>query len=220
MDLQEHRRHEGAAEVDRPVARLEPRAGELRSQLLPPSAEDVPGLLEGGPGLSQGGLGQLGSRRQHRAGQRAGDRRQGLAHRRAGRAAQAHAMEPQDHALRRGAAGASRYARPLAGEGAPDAGQLDRQEPRRARLLAADRRLGAAWQIAASSRSSRRGPTRCTARRSRRCRPSILWSPSWRRRIPACSTSSPNAARPARRRPRSRPPRRSATSCRCSPSIR
>ena len=81
-----------------------------------------------------------------------------------------------------------------------------------------DRRLAA--QIAASSRSSRRGPTRCTAPRSRRCRPSIRWSPSWRRRIPACSASSPNAARPARRRPRSRPPRRSATSCRCSPSIR
>ena len=218
MDLREHRRHEGAAEVDGPVARLEPRAGELRSQLLPPSAEDVPRLLEGGPGLPQGGLGQLGSRRQHRAGQRAGDRRQGLAHRRAGRAAQAHAMEPQDHALRRRAAGASGHARPLAREGAPDAGQLDRQEPRRARLLAADRRLGR--EIAASSRSSRRGPTRCMARRSRPCRPSIRWSPSWPRTIPACSASSPNAARPARRRPRSRPPRRSATSCRCWPSIR
>ena len=35
---------------------------------------------------------------------------------------------------------APRHARPLAGEGAADAGELDRQEPRRARLLAADRR--------------------------------------------------------------------------------
>ena len=41
------------------------------------------------PGLPQGGLGQLGSGRQHRAGQRAGDRRPGLALRRAGREAQA-----------------------------------------------------------------------------------------------------------------------------------
>ena len=36
----------------------------------------------------------------------------------------------------------------------------------------------------ASSRSSPRGPTRCTARRSWRCRPSIRWPPNWRRSDP------------------------------------
>ena len=44
--------------------------------------------------------------------------------------------------VRRRAAEPPRHARPLAREGAPDAGQLDRQEPRRARLLAAHRRFG------------------------------------------------------------------------------
>ena len=83
VDLRQHRHHEGAAQVDGPVARLEPRARLLRSVLLSTPAEDVPRLLESGPRLPQGGVGQLGSRRQHRAGQRAGDRGQGLAHRRA-----------------------------------------------------------------------------------------------------------------------------------------
>ena len=142
MGLREHRHHEGAAQGDGPVARLEPRARVLRSVLLPPPAEDVPRLLEGGAGLPQGGVGQLGSRRQYRAGQRAGDRGQGLAHRRAGRAAHAHPVEPQDHQVRRRAAEPPRHARALAREGAPDAGQLDRQEPRRARLLAAHRCFG------------------------------------------------------------------------------
>ena len=142
VDLREHRDDEEAAQVDGPVARLEPRARDLRPDLLPPPAEDVPRLLEGGPRLPQGSVGQLGSRRQHRAGQRAGHRGQGLAHRRHRRAAQAHAVEPQDHALRRRAARAAEHARPLAREGPPDAGQLDRQEPRRARLLAARRHCG------------------------------------------------------------------------------
>ncbi len=139
MGLREHRHHEGAAQGDGPVARLEPRARVLRSVLLSPPAEDVPRLLAGGPRLPQGSVGQLGSCRQYRAGQRAGDRGQGLAHRRAGRAAHAHPVEPQDHQVRRRAPEPPRHARALAGEGAPDAGQLDRQEPRRARLLAAHR---------------------------------------------------------------------------------
>ena len=72
--------------------------------LLPARAEDVPRLLEGGARLPERGVGQLGSRRQHGAGQRAGDRGQGLAHRRDRRAPQAHPVEPQDDGLHRGAA--------------------------------------------------------------------------------------------------------------------
>ncbi len=46
-------------------------------------------------------------------------------------------------ALRRRAAGAVSTRSSAGREGAPDAGQLDRQEPRRARLLAADRCVAA-----------------------------------------------------------------------------
>ena len=41
-------------------------------------------------------------------------------------------------------------------------------------------------KIATSSRSSPRGPTRCSAPPSWRSRPIIRWRPSWRRTIPAC----------------------------------
>ena len=39
MDLRQHRRHAGAAQVDGPVARLEPRVRDLRPDLLRASAE-------------------------------------------------------------------------------------------------------------------------------------------------------------------------------------
>ena len=79
---------------------------------------------------------QLGPGRPDRAGQRAGDRRQGLAHRRHGRAARDPRLLPQDQRLRR------RAARPHAAQAAglarareADAGELDRQERRRALRL-------------------------------------------------------------------------------------
>ena len=48
-----------------------------------------------------------------------------------GREAQALAVVPEDHRLCRRPAGAAEEARPLAGEGSPDAGELDRQVDRR-----------------------------------------------------------------------------------------
>ena len=70
--------------------------------------------------------GQLGPGRQHGARQRTGGRRARLALRRRRRAARADAMVPQDQRLFRRAARRAQHARPLAGEGAADAAQLDR----------------------------------------------------------------------------------------------
>ena len=126
LDLPEHRRDEGAAEVDGAVARLGARDRDLRSGLLQAPAGDVPRLPRGRPGRAQAIEGQLGPGRPDRARQRAGDRRPRLALGRAGRAARADAVVLQDHRLLRGPARRARQARPLAGEGAPDAAQLDR----------------------------------------------------------------------------------------------
>jgi leucyl-tRNA synthetase len=49
---------------------------------------------------------------------------------------------------------------------------------------------------------------------------SIRWSAELADKDPGLQRFIANAARPALRRPRSKPPRRSATSCRCSPGIR
>ena len=126
-------------------------------------------------------------------------------------------------ALHRGAARAPGHARPLAREGAPDAGQLDRQEPRRACLLAAHRLhrrrpvrpiLGQARDLHHAARHAVRRLVHGAVDRS------SDHVASWRRRTPACSASSRSAARPAPPRPRSRPPRSRATSCRCWPGIR
>ena len=61
-------------------------------------------------------------------------------------------------------------ARQVAGEGAPDAGELDRPLGRHAGPLGA-RQEDRAQGSRASSRSTRRGPTRCSARRSWRIAP-------------------------------------------------
>ena len=113
-------------QVDGAVARLGARVRDLRSGLLQAPAEDVPRLPQGGPGRAQAIEGELGPGRSDRARQRAGDRRPRLALRRAGRAARADAVVLQDHRLRPGPARRARHARPLAGEGAADAAQLDR----------------------------------------------------------------------------------------------
>ena len=64
--------------------------------------------------------------------------------------------------------------RPLAGESAPDAAQLDRPLGRPARPLRARHRHHAA-AARTRSRSTPRGPTRCSARNSWRSRPTIRW---------------------------------------------
>ena len=97
--------------------------------LLPPPAGACSSISAGaGPGLPQvESLGQLGSGRQYRSRQRAGDRRARLA---LGRAVveqrKLRAVVLQDHGLCRGPSGGARDAGSLAGEGPHDAGQLDR----------------------------------------------------------------------------------------------
>ena len=83
-------------------------------------------LLQGRPRRPQDAQGELGPGRPDRARQRAGDRRPRLALRRARRAARAAGMGVQDHRLRARPARGAWHARALAGEGAPDAGELDR----------------------------------------------------------------------------------------------
>ena len=83
-----------------------------------------------------------------------------LALRRAGRKAAAVAMVPAHHRVQRRSARRAEDARPLARARPADAGELDRPLGRRARAVR-DRRAATT-----RSRSSRRGPTRFSARRS------------------------------------------------------
>ena len=126
LDLCQHRDHEGPAQDHGPFMGLEPRDRDLRSELLPAPAEDVPRLLACRPGRAQVGQGQLGPGRHDRARQRAGDRRARLALRRPGRAARPDAMVLQDHGDGAGAARRAGHARPLAGKGPRHAAELDR----------------------------------------------------------------------------------------------
>ena len=82
LDLRQHRGDEEAAPVDGAVARLGARGRDLRSGLLQAPAENVSRLPQGGAGRAQAVEGELGSGRQDRARQRAGDRRPRLALRR------------------------------------------------------------------------------------------------------------------------------------------
>ncbi len=130
------------------------------AELLPLDAVDLPGAVPRGPGLPQGGGGQVVPQRPDRARQRAGRRRGPLrALRRAGRSAPARAVVPAHHRLRGAAAGRPRRDR-LARARQDDAAQLDRpQRGRRGHVPLRGR-------SASTTRSSRRGPTRCSGRRS------------------------------------------------------
>ena len=165
-------------------------------------------LYEQGARLPEGGARQVVPVRPDRARERAGDRRPLRALRQRGRVAEPRAVDVQDHRLRRPAArrhGAARLARPRA----DDAAQLDRPlGGRRGDLPGRGARRGRA-------RSSRRGPTRSSARRSSCSRPSIRSSsssPSARPTARCCASTRSTlprrrarSARPARTRPASSP---------------
>ena len=96
--------HENAAQIPGLRPGLEPRARDLPARVLPLESVAVPAHAGKGHRLPEDRRGQLGSGRQDRARQRAGDRRPRLAHRRAGREARDPDVLPQDHGLCRGSA--------------------------------------------------------------------------------------------------------------------
>ena len=126
LDLRQHRRDEGPAQVDGARHRLDQRVRDLRSELLPPSAAPVPGHVRKGSRVSAVEQGQLGPGRPYRARQRAGHRRPRLAIGRAGRTARADAVGVQDHRIRRRPARSAGHPRQVAGKSPPHAGELDR----------------------------------------------------------------------------------------------
>ena len=171
----EPRDHDGPASArldergDRAVQAPVPRVGHLdrlvarvrhpRAALLPLDAVDLPAALRARPGLPQRGGGQVVSERPDRAGQRAGDRRSLRALRRRGRGQAARAVVLPDHRLRRPPARRPRHDR-VAPARQDDAAQLDRAlRGRRGRVPLRGAR-------ASTTRSSRRAPTRCSARPS------------------------------------------------------
>ena len=89
---------------------------------------------------------------------------------------------------------------------------IGRSEGARLTLRCCDRRR---TRHRAASRSTPRGPTRCSACRSWRWRRSIRWPPRWRRAIRRPPRSSPNAAAWALARRRSRRRRSRATTPGC-----
>ena len=219
VDLRQYRGDEDAAQIDGAVARLEPRNRDLRSGLLQAPAENVPRFSARRSGRAQAVEGELGSGRPDGAGQRAGDRRPRLALRRAGRAARADAMVLRHHQVRRAAARRARHARALAGKSPADAEELDRPlgrpvGPLRARAEHdAERRKRAGSFHHAAGHVVRRqihgAGAGSSAGRGGREEKS--------RRSP---NSSRNAGAAAPRRPRSTPPRSSASTPGSRRSIR
>ena len=142
-------------DLDRLVARVR----DPRTALLPLDAVDLPRAAARRPGLPQGGGGQVVPARPDGARQRAGHRRTLRALRRGGRDPPARAVVPADHRLRRAAARRPRRDR-LARARQDDAAQLDRAlGGRRGDLPLRGAR-------ASTTPSSRRAPTRCSARPS------------------------------------------------------
>ena len=115
-----------SAQIDGSGARLVTRVRDLPRRLLRASAETVSGFPREGTGPSQVVEGQLGPGRPDGAGQRTGDRRPRLAVGGRGRAAGTDAVVLQDHGICRRSAGGTQDTGQMAGQGTPDAGQLDR----------------------------------------------------------------------------------------------
>ncbi len=139
--------------------RLDARVRHARAALLQMDPVAVPAAVQARARLQERGLGQLGPGRGDRARQRAGDRRPRRALRRAGRDPPARAVVLPHHRLRRPAARRPRQD-PVARARQDDAAQLDRPLGRRRTSPSATR------SSARTTRSSRPGPTRSSARPS------------------------------------------------------
>ena len=157
--------------------RLDARVRDLRPQVLPLDAVDLPAALRARPGLPPRGRRQVVPQRPDRARQRAGHRRALRALRLGGRGPPARAVAVPHHRLRRPAARRPRH-HPVARARQDDAAQLDR--PLRGRRGASS----AATSWAPTTRCSRRARTPCSAPRSS----------SWPRSIPTSSAWPPARA--------------------------
>ena len=156
-----------ADEAARVGDRLGPRGLGARGRLLQVDAVALPPLLRARPRLPEGGAGQLVPERPDGGRERVRDRRPLRALRREGRGAEPRAVVLQDHGLRRRAARVRPAARPrLARAHEDDPAQLDR--PLGGRRAPAS----ASTSSTRTCPSSRRGPTRSSARRSSCSRPS------------------------------------------------
>ena len=161
-------------------------------------------LLRGRARLPQGGAGQLVPERPDRARERAGDRRPLRALRRRGRARGTWSSGSSGSPRTPTSCSTTSTAARLARADEDDPAQLDRPLRGRGDPLPRSR----SWT--STSRSSRRGPTRSSARPSSCSRPSIRSSSGWPSDADGdeCASTSRRAGkrgRGARRRPRRRP---------------
>ena len=201
----QHRQHPRADAAARLGDRLGPRGLDGRSGLLPLDAVAVPEVLRGRARVPQGGAGQLVPERPDGDRQRVRGRRPLRALRRGGRAAEPDAVVLQGHRVRGRAARVRAAAgRRVARAHEDDPAQLDRTQRRSRHHL--PRRGGRRRSV----RCSRRGPTRCSARRSSSSRRSIRSSSATATRRCAPTHAMPargarRTARPTRRRRASSP---------------
>ena len=212
----EHRDDARPDEAPRLGDRLGARGRRPPADLLPLDAVALPAVRRARPLLPQGGAGQLVPERPDRHRERVRRRRPLRALRRRGRAAEHDPVVHADDRVRRRAARVP--GRRVAGRRrrrSSATGSAARKAPRSS---SGSRRPGT------TSRSSRRGPTRCSARPSSSSRPSIRSSRRTRARRRRSTRGTPararsRSARRRRRRPASSPActrstRSTASSCR------
>ena len=202
----QHRHDPRADEAAGLGDRLGPRGLGARARVLPLDAVAVPEVLRARARLPEGGAGQLVPERPDRARERARRRRPLRALRRARRAAEHDAVVLQDHRVRRRSCSRRPAARRSTGpSGRRRSSATGSAAPRAPRSSSAS--TSSTW----TSRSSRRGPTRCSARRSSSSRPSIRSSSAHARRggagvrAPRRRAPRRGARRARRRRPASSP---------------
>ena len=158
----EHRGDEGPAQVDGPEPRLDARVRHLRPDYYRHQQKLFLDFLEAGLVDAQEVQGQLGPGRHDRARQRAGDRRPRLALGRRGRAARADPVVLQDLRLFRGAAAARSTGSTAGPTRCASCSATGSASPKACGCCS--RSSAAARAPQPRSRSSRRGPTRSSAR--------------------------------------------------------
>ncbi len=127
LHAREHRGHEGAVSLVGRSLRLDEGSHDLRARVLPLEPVVLPQAPREGPRRPEEIGGQLVPVVPHGPRERAGRRGSLRTLQDAGGPARAGTVVPEDHRLRRTAAGRPRHPRQVAREGRHDAAQLDRQ---------------------------------------------------------------------------------------------